>query len=229
MKTATYSTILIALALTNSSYGAAIQAANTPDLSGNATLDHFIENSSADTLLTSGFAGFGGFSITDSDVSIAIAANDFASLTGAFTPFVGTDDFLTGMVGLNNGATAGAYAITADPFTVTVPLLSQTLYTFIGDGSTLAGSTAFALFKHTQLLVADPGGTSLPNSYSYDLATTNGTLLVGTRDTLAGFTDANFGVTNIEVSTVKLFTLVPEPSSIILCGIGSLALLRRKR
>lgn len=228
MKIAIRNTAIISLALTAVSHGASIQAANTPDLSGNTITDHFIENASVDTLLSTGFAGFGGFSISDSDVTNAIAANNFALLTSSFTPFVGTDDFLTGMVGLNGGATAGAYAINADPFTVT-PYLGQNLYTFIGDGSDLATSVAFALFKHTETLVADPGGTSVPNSYFYDLSETNGTLLVGTRDTFSGFTDTNFGVTDADVSTVKLFSPIPEPSALLLCGIGSLALLRRKR
>jgi hypothetical protein len=228
MKIATCNIVITTLALTAVSHGASIQAANTPDLSGSTITDHFIENASADTLLSTGFAGFGGFSISDSDVTNAIAANNFALLISSFTPFVGTDDFLTGMVGLNGAATAGAYAINADPFSVT-PYIGQNLYTFVGDGSSLATSAAFVLFKHTETLVADPGGTSVPNSYSYDLSATNGTLLVGTRDTFSGFTDANFGLTAADVSTVKMFSPIPEPSALLLCGVGSLALLRRKR
>ena len=217
-----------AIACTSSSHGASILAANTPDLSGNAAIDFFIENAITDTLLASGYAGSGGFSISDADVTIAVNAGNFAALAAAFVPFIGTDDFNTGMVGSNGGATAGAYSIPNDPFVVT-PYLGQTLYTIIGNSTILANSTAFALFRHTEVLVADPGGTATPNDYILDLTPADGTLLAGTRDTLNGFSDPFFDVTGINISTVKLITPIPEPSALLLSAFGVLGLLRRKR
>lgn len=229
MKPYLYIPTVTVIALCATSNAASIVGTGTPAFSGNLTRDFFIENTS-DVLVGSGFAGLGGFSITDSDVTTAISNNNFTGLFSAFTPFVGSDDFATGLVGLNGGASPGGYGVNNGNFTVT-PHIGQTIYTFIGNALTLANSTQVALFKHTQLLVADPGGTATPLDYVYDLSVANGNLLIGSRDSFVGLTDSNFGLTNATVNTVKLaaVTVVPEPSSILLSGLGMVALLRRKR
>lgn len=210
-----------------------LQAANFlssshPNLDGGAG-DRFILDvgpATASFLLNSGYAGTGRFNLSDSDVDLAVSTGGtFAALLapGAFNPYVGVDDFSTGITNLL-GAVPGAYAISSavNPGANA----GATLYTFIGNGTTLAGSTAIALFRHTIAIAADDPGSPTPNEYAPDLV--NGLLLVGTAVSLS-VTDANLGITNQLVSGVQLVEVIPEPSSAMMTIVGALFLLRRKR
>jgi hypothetical protein len=214
--------IINALAFASTS-AAIIQVSSVPNLSGGSG-DYLVVNSGGN-LLSSGFAGTGGFSSNDVAVATLITNNDYAGLIAAFTPFIGTDNFVLGTAAVL-GAVPGAFTISVGSFDPT-SFIGQSLYTFIGNGATLATSTEYGLFRHTGTLAADPAAPSLPTEYFMDL--NNGTSLIGTFGTKNNVTDANLGIDNATVATYQLVNSVPEPSTLLLSAIGVLGLLRRKR
>jgi hypothetical protein len=176
--------------------------------------------------ISSGFAGTGFFSVTDSAVLTYISNQDWTNLKSAFTATIGTDDFNSGVDFVyGSGNIAGVFAINNSVFDPT-SYLSQSIYTFMSGAATVAATDggAFALFKHSQTLTADPTSPPIPNSYALNLK--NGTLLVGESGTstvdLTGFGgDATTSVASINI--------VPETSSTLLGAMGALLLLRRRR
>ncbi|QTN33482.1 PEP-CTERM sorting domain-containing protein [Akkermansiaceae bacterium] len=216
-----FKSILVCVSIAQTSQAAIINASSHPNLSGLAG-DIFVINAVGDRLAT-GFAGLGGFGITDAAVDNFVTTSDFTSLVANFTSFIGSDNFVTGTT--NAFATvAGAFTISVDPFDPSANI-GQTLYSFIGNGTSLSDSTEFALFRHTQKLAADPAAPALPTEYQLDLV--NGSLLIGSPTTIVT-SDANLGITDATVDAIQL-TAVPEPSALLLSALGALALLRRKR
>jgi hypothetical protein len=222
MKLATNIITLSALALVSAG-AAIIQVSSVPNLNGSAG-DFLVVNSNGD-LITSGFVGTGGFSSNDVAVATLVSNDDYAGLIAAFTPFIGTDNFVLGTSAVL-GVVPGAFTISVDPFTPT-SFIGQSLYTFIGNGATLATSTEYALFLHTEKLAADPAPPATPTEYFLNLTT--GVSSIGTFGTKNNVTDVNLGITNATVATYQLVNAVPEPSTLLLSAIGVLGLLRRKR
>jgi hypothetical protein len=176
--------------------------------------------------IASGFAGTGFFSVTDSAVSTYILNKDWTNLKTAFTATIGVDDFNSGVdfhLGVSN--IAGVFAINNSVFDPTSHI-GQSIYTFMSSAATVAATDggAFALFKHSQTLTADPTSPPIPISYSLNLK--NGTLLVGEYGT------STVNLTGFEgpaSATVTSINIVPETSSTLLGAIGALLLLRRRR
>lgn len=194
-----------------------------PNLDGVTSPDVFIIDT-VDTKLATGYAGLGVFStFTDLEVQSFIASNDIASLATNFVASIGTDNFVIGMTTQNLAPSPGAFAIQNTSFDPS-SIIGKSLYTFIGDGLSLGSSGAFALFKHTQTLVADPAPPGTPNEVNLNLG--NGTLLLGSTKTIQT-TDVALGLTT--PTNVSAIQLVPEPSTLLLSAFGVLGLLRRKR
>ena len=176
--------------------------------------------------IANGFAGTGFFSVADSAVLTYILNNDWTNLKSAFTATIGTDNFNSGLdFALGLGNTPGAFAINNSNFDPTL-YLGQSIYTFMSGAASVAATDggAFALFKHTQTLTADPTSPPIPNSYDLDLK--NGDLLVG-----------EYGISTVDLTgaggpasaTVTSINIVPETSSTLLGAMGALLLLRRRR
>jgi hypothetical protein len=217
------SKIIVISSLAYTANAAIVQVSSVPNLSGDSG-DYLVVDSTG-ALLTSGFAGTGGFSVSDVTVSSLVSNNDYSGLIAAFTPFVGTDDFILGTSAVL-GVVPGAFTISVDPFNPT-SFIGQSIYTFIGNGATLGSSTEYALFLHSETFTADPAAPSLPNEYFMDLA--NGTSSIGVFGTKNNVTDGNLGITNATVSTYQLVNAIPEPSSLLLSIVGLVFLARRKR
>jgi PEP-CTERM motif len=217
-----------ALLTLSSAHGAIVLATSHPNLDGITAPDTFIIDT-VDTKLSSGFAGVGGFAtLTDVQVQAFVTASDFAPLISDFVSFIGTDNFVTGMIFQNGAASPGAFAVQNNALNPTA-FIGQTLYSFIGDGASLLVSNAVALFKHSQTLVADPLPPATANEVNLTLG--SGTLLIGTPTTITT-TDVALGIKErTEVDAIRLTPLaaIPEPSSLLLTALGALALLRRKR
>lgn len=217
-------TSLLALCSAN---GAIVLATSHPNLDGITSPDRFIINT-ANSKLTTGFVGVGGFAtLTDIQVQAFVTANDFAPLISDFVSIIGTDNFSSGMIFQNGAASPGAFAVQNSGLNPT-PFIGQTLYSFMGDGASLLVSNALGLFKHTQTLVADPLPPGAPNEVNLNLG--SGSLLIGTLTSIVT-TDAALGISApTEVSAIRLTAVaVPEPSCVLLSALGALALLRRKR
>lgn len=218
--------ILIASLCVTASEAAIVKSSSLFNIDGTAP-DALILAASGNTI-SSGFASSGVFGISDMQVSTFASSGDISGLRDNFTGFIGSDDFQTGVDFLfGTGNIAGAYAFQSASFDPTT-YIGATLYTLIGNGSDLASSTEFALYKHSTTLSADAAPPT-PES-TYDLLLTGGSLLLGTATTYQS-TDGNLGTDDTTVNAVQLVELVviPEPSTLFLSAIGVLALLRRKR
>lgn len=213
--------LFVCMTFAQNSHSAIINASSLPNLSGLAG-DVFVINAVGDRLAT-GFAGLGGFGISDATVDNFATTSDFGSLVANFTSFIGSDDFVTGTSNAF-APVAGAFTIAVDPYDPSGNI-GQTLYSFIGNGTSLLDSTEFALFRHDQTLSADPAAPALPLEYQLNLV--SGVLLIGTPTTITT-TDTELGITDATVNAIQL-TAVPEPSVLLLSALGALALLRRKR
>ena len=222
MKFATNILTFSALAVASAS-AAIIQVSSVPNLNG--LTGDFLVVDSLGNLLSTGFVGTGGFSSNDAAVATLVSNDDFTGLISAFTPFIGTDDFVLGTQAVL-GVVPGAFTISVAPFTPT-PFIGQSLYTFIGNGATLQSSTEFALFLHTDKLAADPAPPATPTEYFMNL--TNGSSLIGSFGTKNNVTDENLGLAGATVATYQLVNAIPEPSTLLLSAIGVIGLLRRKR
>lgn len=220
-------TILTSLFLATFSSAATIRVSSLTNLDGTSPDKLII--SSADVPLASGYVGSGKFSVNDAAVDLlvttATTTGDYTALINAFSSFIGSDNFATGVdfiFGIGN--VPGAFALAAD--LNPTAHIGATLYSFFGNASDLSSSTEFGLYRHFQTLTADPAQPTPPNNYS--LLLTGGSLLIGTATTVLS-TDANLGTTGNTVDAIQLVAAIPEPSSLLLSAIGALALLRRKR
>lgn len=176
--------------------------------------------------IANGFAGTGFFSVADSAVLTYILNKDWTNLKTAFTATIGEDDFNSGVdfhLGVSN--IAGVFAINNSVFDPTSHI-GQSIYTFMSGAASVADTDggAFALFKHSQTLTADPTSPPIPNNYALNLK--NGTLLVG-----------EYGISTVDLTgfggdattSVASINIVPETSSTLLGAMGALLLLRRRR
>ena len=214
---------LLSLCAAGSSYAAIIEVGSLSTFDG-GNADFVI--ALGGVKISSGFAGTGFFSVTDSAVSSYILSKDWTSLKTAFTPTIGTDDFHSGLDNqTGNGNLAGVFLINNSNFDPS-SYLTKSIYTFMSGAASVAATDggAFALFKHSQTLTADPTSPPIPNSYALNLK--NGTLLVGESGTstvdLTGFG----GSASVSVASINI---VPETSSTLLGAMGALLLLRRRR
>ncbi len=200
------------LSLTLSTQAATVQANNVLD--GSSETLFAVD---ATTLLSTGIAALGvfptGFVPTAGDIPNLITnfttltsgpvGGPIADLGGNFPGFVQVD-----AVSIGNISDAS-------------PLFNRTLYGFIGNGATLASSTAFLLYGGLGNIQSDEAG-----ELAYILVPTSGTVpIIGS---VGSFTGNASGIAT-PTTRYTTFVLVPEPSTALLGAVGALALLRRRR
>lgn len=194
-----------------------IASSNLIDAGGN---DILITNASG-TRLSTGYVASGYFSVTDADVSLASAstATLFALASSSFVALA-TDNF-------SSLGVAGLYTANAD-YGAPGANLGKTLYTFVGNGTTIQNSTQILVYRHNETIGLD---TPLPDSNN--LAPTGGTLLAGSTGPNTTYdsrpVNGPNGNQNLSAGTLVLSIVVPEPSTMMLGAIGALGLLRRRR
>lgn len=187
-------------------------------ISGSGTADALYQNTN-NTLLSGGVVAMGYFgsnayvpssSLTDIAVTIAnftivasgIAGSNSATLEGSFAGYVESP-------GVDTPDITGAN-----------PLIGRALYVFVGNGPTLATSTAWAL-KQVAVIQDDvtPEVTYLANPKG------GAAPVIGT---IGSFTGNASGIGQSTYTTLKLVA-IPEPSVALLGALGALGLLRRRR
>ena len=163
-----------------------------------------------------GILGLGIFTISDAQIT---GATNLSSLVSAFSQFGASGTFgaagPTGNKGLFSLATSGT--VTATSFD------TKSIYVFVGNGTTFANSTELLILKTigTSFTAAQDGS---PTPLDITITTANMTLLFGRNLADVKTTTAD-ATTNAGWGTAA----IPEPSSLILVMLGSLALLRRRR
>ena len=188
------------------------------NVSAGDNTDILFQNSIAQgsTLSSGGIVALGYFTGgTPSSSLVGIQAT-----IAAFTPKASA---LTGSFSVDlEGSFAGyvqAGEVTGAEIPLGSALIGLPVYVFVGNASTLAGSTAWAL-QQVSTIAADS-----PNVQSYTAVPSGIAPVIGS---LGTFTGAVNGA-SASYSTLQLATAVPEPSAAILGVIGALGLLRRRR
>ncbi len=122
------------------------------------------------------------------------------------------------------GAFAGyAQSDLVDVGTITAPnaLLGRPIYSFVGDGATLAASTQFILVQVGTIF----DDTPVPQDYTSNPGLANPVAGYGV---VGSFTGNASGLADDE-TTYRTLQFVPEPSAALLGALGALGLLRRRR
>lgn len=174
------------------------------------------QNSASPTFAGPGVVAFGTFSISDAQISGALAGE---TLVSAFSGFgsSSTGAFvapgLTGARGTFSRNSTG---------TVGTELNGDFIYLFVGNGTTFANSTEFAVLKTS--LTFNSADDETPTPVSLVVSAANSTVLVGG-------TTSDIRVTNADGTATLGFTTVavPEPSAALLGLLGAVGLIRRRR
>lgn len=222
------------IALSCASTNAGVVSLTNTNLGGIG--DIIIVNAS-DNFVNSGIAAAGyftsGFNVAGA-LATGLSTGDFTPLISNFTVLTSGDPMIPGDATsvIGGGAGLGQFFATVDYGTPGLstpgsPPLNSLLYAFLGNAATLLDSSQFALLSSSLTIDSD---APTPDSNDLILAdSVNGgnlTVLLGT----PGLKDFDFGsVIGVAETPTLGLVAIPEPSSLLLGGLGMLALLRRKR
>ena len=197
-----------ALSLAN---GAQINVTNF-DTAAPPTFNAVVDSNGAAIANGAGFASVGTFTLPAADINIGNASAVLAD----FVLFGATGDFADegafSAPGLYNFDTA-APTVEGDAF------VGNPLFTLITDSATFADATELLVFQHTSNFEADDPLFTGSANLALD---TGGTLLIGT----AGATTTVAGAGEVAALTLAA---VPEPSAVLLAGLGSMLMIVRRR
>lgn len=174
------------------------------------------QNSANATYAGPGVIGIGSFNLSDEDLA---AVTTGADLVSAFTNFhSSTFTFNSPGPGAtnNSGVFSAATTGTAADFD------GQSLYIFVGNGTTFANSTEFLILKTS--IVFDADQDEIPAAVELTITDSNVEVIVGELV-------ANVQTRGTDASTTPGWqtVAVPEPSAALLGMLGALGLLRRRR
>ncbi|MCW1924278.1 PEP-CTERM sorting domain-containing protein [Luteolibacter arcticus] len=182
-------------------------------------------------LVATGFAGVGVFSLPDDEVDRLAISKDFAGLIAAFQPVVGTDDFQAGLVSLIGSPAAPGffYVVNEGIDPVASGLSGATIYSFFGNGPTLAESMELGLFRHSSVLAGNVDGQGNTRTYFFNLS--DGVPKLGAFGSTSQVASIpQLGTFDQPFATMVLET-IPEPGISIsfLAGVSMLAFRCRQR
>ncbi len=179
--------------------------------SADATAVPILDNTGTPIAQGSGFVAVGTFAVVPTDNAGVQAFNVFGSGATAFANGINADGFFDN---------SSSDAIPAG--TVSAPV-GQSVYLVIGDGSSLATSSNFAVFDPGMVFGTEnavgAGGLDLNLS---NVTVTEDSLVLGT---LLTDVDTGLGVTFEKGIALG----IPEPSTSLLAGLAGLALAVRRR
>lgn len=188
-------------------------------LVGNPTERPVVDNSGNPIALGSGSVAVGYFgSFSDAQIT---GAGDFTALLADFQQFGDAT-----ASGFQNGFNApGFFSLAADsplPQGGGSDFTGKNVYTVIGNASTLAASTHLAVWKGTAV-IGEENGAGL-GSVNSNVTPGSGSLLFG-----GDFGSINVGVGPTFTNGIQLSAPIPEPSSMLLLGLGGLGFLARRK
>lgn len=209
------------------SIAAAVSALALSANAANYTISNVVDGTSdtlyasnTNSLLSSGVVTLGVFT---AGFDVAANLGNPAVLVSNFTTI-----FASAAIGGNSATLEGSFAGYAEGSLVDNPnilagnpLLGQILYSFIGDGTTLQTSTAFALLSMGPLREDDPA----ENDYTSNPQARVGAPLIGTLGTISG----NFGGQGPGDYVTLQLVPIPEPSVALLGLLGAVGFFRRRR
>jgi len=206
------------------SFAGTVTALNFNDLN---LADDIVVASSSSTALSGTIVAVGWYN-SGFDVSAAVAANNYSSLSSA-SNFNVLTSALSGDTTSAFGSNIAGYFETPNQnygSPTAGMLASPQLYILFGSGATLASPTSeYALVRFNDFIDPD-----VPFADSNTLNLTGGsyTILAGTTGT-AIVNLSSVGGSATESNTSLNLVAVPEPTSTLLGAFGGLALLRRRR
>ncbi len=205
------------IAMASSANAATLAVSNVSTGLGDA--DALYENVDG-TLVDGGIVAMGYFGSINPSGDIA----DIVATLADFTSLA------TGVIGGSSASLEGNYPGFVEAANTDLgdllagdPLIGKKLYAFVGNLSTLASSTAYALYL-VDTFVEEQSGfglTYLAQPYGI-------TPLIGSIDSIIINSPLAAG-SGGALETYSTLKLVPEPSSALLGAVGALALLRRRR
>ena len=205
------------IAMASSANAAIVTVSNVSTGLGDA--DALYENVDG-TLVDGGIVAMGYFGSNNPSGDIANIAATIADFT--ILSFGQLGSYSDSLEGSYPGYVEAANIDLGDLLTGN-PLIGKKLYAFVGNLSTLASSTAYALYL-VDTFVQEEAGFGL----TYLAQPFGITPLIGSVDTITTLSPAIVSGDPETYTTLKLVA-VPEPSAALLGAVGALALLRRRR
>ena len=208
------------IAMASSANAATLAVSNVSTGLGDA--DALYENVDG-TLVDGGIVAMGYFGSINPSGDIADIVATLADFTSLATGVIG--GYSASLEGNYPGFVEAANTDLGD-LLAGDPLIGKKLYAFVGNLSTLASSTAYALYL-VDTFVEEEAGFGL----TYLAQPFGITPLIGSIDsiTINAPLAADSGGALETYTTLKLVEAVPEPSAALLGAVGALALLRRRR
>ena len=197
------------------SQGSIVEGTNLRDGGGTGT-DLVVTFEMAPIEAGQGILALGYFGTLDDTTVEGTSILDAPTVLASDFVAVASDDFS------NLGGEPGLYFASGehDP---SASVLGKTLYSFIGNSVTLAGSTAFGLYRHNAIV----DGDMPPIPESDTLLLEDGLLIHGSFGPKVIIDSPSFG-DNYETDSLEL-QQIPEPSGMLLSLLGGLFCLRRRR
>ncbi|MBK1831458.1 PEP-CTERM sorting domain-containing protein [Verrucomicrobiaceae bacterium R5-34] len=196
------------------SANAAISIRSTNIVDFDSTTSAIVDNTGNVLASGSGFVGVGTFGdLTDEQIQ----AFSSASLIDSSFNLLGSTDMNVG---------DGLWSEPVNEIGDTSAFLGESIFTVIGNGDSIADSDQFFIYRHstvngTGTFNQDPNTNG--DAVVADGASASGSIVLG------GNGDFQFDFGAGSTDAFNLVTLVPEPSSTALLGLGGLALLIRRR
>jgi hypothetical protein len=224
-------TALLALtsvfALSSFASAASYAINNGSGATASGVVDSFGRAFRSGTVAGDAFTGAsGGVSAGPGVVSVGIFSTDSLSTVSSSAQLI---SLFTNFGGVTNTFAAAGATGNRGVFSLSTSLLvegsqfaGKNMYFFAGNGTTLANSTEFLVFKSNTLFnVADD---SSPTAVSVTFRPDQGTLLFG-----LSLGDVKTASTDASVTAGWQLVAIPEPSAALLGVFGALGLLRRRR
>lgn len=208
---------------------------------GNILIQNFLEDGTNVSPVTfadgslpalgSGIAVVGGFRDEAAVIGVPATRSAWASLVEGFLPFGSS---AASLGDANAYSIPGLYAMDQSrPMKLDDPLVGKTMFTVIGNASTLAESTSVLLLQHAEWFAADRpifGAMLLPHEPGVELLLGN----LGGPVTLPGLGDVPHSLQFASLFDDLDFPVdavppIPEPSTTVLLLLGGGWLVRRRR